>query len=250
MRILQISDPHFDFDPREVRSAVLDALARRDYDLIACAGDIANGEANCAEFLSWFSDIKVPKFLVPGNHDLWWARRPQTSTLGSVTDGFNGHARRYGWRTPAPDKPWQVVDGVLLFNVFYTPNPKWDSIHRIAYHHGKGGNDLTYSLDHRQVYRFEELVYDPPLGDIEPATWSMSHLCPSDEIRSQYAPQVCYVNNRLLDVARSHGSRLHLFGHTHEEVDQTIGGIRCINRPWMNDEYRLNGPDAMAVVHA
>ena len=249
MRILLISDPHFDFDPRGVRSTVLSALERQDYDTIACAGDIANGETHCAEFLSWFSDIKVPKFLVPGNHDLWWTRRPHTSRLGTPRDGFNGHADRNGWRTPDPTLPWQVIDKVLLFSVFYTTNPAWNQFPLHAYMHGAGGNDLTYSQDHRNIFRFDDLVTEPPVVDGETVAWSMSHLCPSDQIRSKYAPQVCYVNNRLLEVARSHGSRLHLFGHTHEEADQVIGGIRCVSRPWMNDEYRLNGLDSRAVIH-
>jgi 3',5'-cyclic AMP phosphodiesterase CpdA len=250
MRILLISDPHFDFDPVGVQAAVLGSVHRQDYDVIACAGDIANRERDCAEFLSWFSDVKVPKYLVPGNHDLWWSRRPSTSNASPFADGFNGHAARNGWRTPPIDRPWGVVNGVLLFNIFYTPNATWDRFPRIAYHHGSGGNDLAYTQDHRNVFRFEELIADPTPA-VGPAVFlSMSHMSPSDEIRSAYAPQVCYVNNRIFEVARQHNSPLHLFGHTHEAVDQVVQGIRCVNRPWMNDEYRINVLDAGAIIHA
>lgn len=250
MRILQISDPHYDFDPPGVRAAVLGSIQRQAFDVVACTGDIANRERDCAEFLSWFSDVKVPKYLVPGNHDLWWSRRPATSLTSSVADGFNGHARRHGWHTPPSNRPWGVVEGVLMFNMFYTPNPDWDRFPRIAYHHGTGGNDLTYTQDHRQIFWFEELVADPEPTSGPSVAWSISHMSPSDQLRSQYAPQVCYVNNRILEVARMHESALHLFGHTHETVDQIVAGVRCVNRTWMNDEYRLNVIDAGAIVDA
>lgn len=252
LRILHVSDPHYDFDPSGVRDVVQSTIHNQDFDAVACTGDIANNEADCAEFLGWFSDVKVPKYLVPGNHDLWWTRKPRTTLNTTVHDGFGGHAQRNGWKTPRPDALWDVVDNVLLFNVFYTPEPAWDSLPRIAYERGQGGNDLTYSADHRHIYRFEELVRRdiPEPEKSRPVNFSLSHLSPSDAIPSRYAPQVCFVNNQILRIAQAFASPLHLYGHTHEPQDTTVFGTRVVNCSWMDADYRLNPPADLVVRHA
>ncbi|MES2154415.1 MAG: metallophosphoesterase [bacterium] len=256
VRILHVSDPHYDFHPVEIREAVLSSIERADFDVVACTGDIANSENNCAEFLGWFSDVKAPKFLTPGNHDLWWIRKPATAERHAGernADGFWGHAARAGWLTPNPDKLWDVVQNVLMFNVFYTPNPAWDHIPPSRYSRGRGGNDPMYSADCRQMFGFRDLFKDPgsPGKESLPSVaWSMGHLSPSDMIPSFFPPQVCFVNNRIGELAKAHGSLLHLFGHTHEARDVEVGRLRCVNHSWVDAQYDVNLPREGLVVRS
>jgi len=73
MRIAYTSDIHVDIS--DANTAILPCLRRAvealDPDAFVVAGDIANSLDAMRYALSAFRPLDCPKFLVPGNHDLW-----------------------------------------------------------------------------------------------------------------------------------------------------------------------------------
>lgn len=221
LRILHLTDVHIDFGEDESRRRIMDLL-EESFDVVACTGDIANGRRALRRFLSWFQDDERPRFLVPGNHDLW-----ATKTV----DWFCHDARKYGWRTfTDPRAPWEVVDDVLLVNLWYTTEPAWAAWN---------GNDYRSTLDHAR-FRVEEQFQNPRIPDEAPRVrFSMGHLQPTDLLPLPFDPNVMFVNNRHLPLLHAHRSPLHLFGHTHLPVDMTLRGIRFVNAPFRGPDYQV-----------
>lgn len=214
MKILLISDPHIDFATTDKKRFFLQPL--EDVDMIVCTGDVANDPWDFRQFLDWFSMYNVPKYIVPGNHDLWWARTYKTWNymVGQVSGG---------WICPPPDKLYSIVDDVLLINFWY-----WKY-------------DWPEGVDAGNYRDFQELDVDAltvksdrelgDLSDLTPTKLSVSHMSPRLDVPSAYKPNFLFVNPIIDKVVRAHHSKLHLFGHTHERVDKVLDGVRYVNHP-------------------
>lgn len=72
-RIAFASDLHVDITPGNQRLLphLAEEFRRLEADAIVLAGDIANSLSGWREALIHFNEIKVPKFVIPGNHDVW-----------------------------------------------------------------------------------------------------------------------------------------------------------------------------------
>ncbi len=231
MRILHLADPHWDFAPKPTEARINGLIAAGGFDAVACSGDIANTARDVARFLSWFEDVDLPRFFAPGNHDLWAFKDPAA---------LRDQAVLYGWSTLDPGVDYDVVDGVLLLNLFYTPQPAWDAW---------GGNDPHYTNDH---HHFDVAARTRPEVKI-PAhpgkvKWSLGHMSPSPDVPSKNRPHSMYVNPVHMELIRAHDSPVHLFGHTHEPVDANVGGVRCVNSAFVDRNYKIRA-DAAVIVH-
>jgi 3',5'-cyclic AMP phosphodiesterase CpdA len=73
VRIAYTSDLHIDLSERNLSAAraVAASIRTSGADAVVVAGDAANTVAALEEALSLFAAIDVPKFFVPGNHDVW-----------------------------------------------------------------------------------------------------------------------------------------------------------------------------------
>jgi predicted phosphodiesterase len=224
VRILHLADPHWDFSPRPAERRIRALIEAGGFDAVACTGDIANRRADVAAFLSWFSDLAVPRYLSPGNHDLWAFPDP---------GDLQAEAERHGWHTVDPERDYEVVDGVLLLNLFYTPQPAWDAW---------GGNDVAYTNDHRHFDVAARMRPTVAIPDDPPAVdWSLGHMAPSGELAGGDKPHSLYVNPLQMDVIRAHRSPLHLFGHTHHPGETVVEGVRCVNSSFVDRRYRIRG---------
>lgn len=73
MRIAFTSDIHADItaENQKLLPYLAEEFSRLDPDAIVLAGDIANSLSGWKGALSHFNEINVPKFIIPGNHDVW-----------------------------------------------------------------------------------------------------------------------------------------------------------------------------------
>jgi 3',5'-cyclic AMP phosphodiesterase CpdA len=73
MRIAFTSDLHVDITPANLKILpyLAEELCRLEPDAVVVAGDIANSLAGWESALAHFSEIRVPKLIIPGNHDVW-----------------------------------------------------------------------------------------------------------------------------------------------------------------------------------
>ncbi len=213
MKILLITDPHVDFGILNKKTMCVLAT-KLDFDIVVCTGDVSNDEQNLTDFLHWFDFVDKPKYIVPGNHDLWAMKTHQR---------FYDVVTAAGWKTVAPDKWFEVIDGMLFFNLYYQ---YYQSTNGIYY-----TNDAEMFNVGKHILETHVLneLLDAPVT--EPVKIAFSHVMPHMYIPSKFKPHFLYVNPHVGFVSRKYGATTHLFGHTHEQADQVIDGVRYINRP-------------------
>ncbi len=220
MRVLLLSDPHYDFHHRESRAFFLQDLPESP-DAIVVAGDVSNSAHRAEEFFSLFDGrfASAERYFVLGNHCAWigphaWFNPGREPCLHEI-------ARRFGFQTTGERDLWCVVNGVLLFDLFYRPAM---TAAQIAY---------TVDNDYFDVRSRQAPVEDALTGGVPPRVrFSVSHLAPNTSLPTQYATREPMFYNPDIDrVLRAHGSPVHLFGHTHEAVDTVVEGVRYVNAP-------------------
>lgn len=228
MKVLHLTDVHHDFGGVDLRY-----LGKKDVDVIAVTGDIANGIYDIERFFESLEVSNAEKFYVPGNHDLW-------SVAGDENDLF-AVARKSGFKTPEPGKDWTVVDNVLLFNVYYY----WERDWKVEVGDGndvRGHNpyDINRTVDHR-FYEIGPRIRDGLSVVDKPSQvrFSLSHMSPTDRIKSWYKPSLMYVNNDIFHVLKQYSSPVHFYGHTHEPVETMIDGVRLVNSTFRDDRMDI-----------
>ena len=79
MRIVAVADLHYDEERRPRVAALARAVCAAEADVLVLAGDCAEGIAHVGDLLGLFAEFGGARLMVPGNHDLWQMRRPQTA---------------------------------------------------------------------------------------------------------------------------------------------------------------------------
>jgi 3',5'-cyclic AMP phosphodiesterase CpdA len=213
-RILLLSDPHFDFATREKTRFF--TRERVDVDAIVVAGDVANNEMYASAFFELWESYDCPKYAVPGNHDLWWSEGAFEHRPGRDPSLWDV-ARRQRFTVPDPDALWQVVDGILLFGLWYPD--------RLREWNGPFTNDYEYFDVEKRIRDLE------PPEDPVTVRLSVSHMSPNPRIPSGFKERSPLFYHEGMDaILRSHRSALHLYGHTHEPRDIQVDGVRYVNR--------------------
>lgn len=222
-RMLVLADTHIDIQRDANIEKVLSCYKREPsggpVDKVVLSGDISNHGA----FLRVLDDaIRTwhdgDIYAVPGNHDCWWAQTPQSWCM---------QAEHYlGWKTPGM-APYAVHDGLLLFNWWMEPT-MLDPPDDIFAYNDPSHYELFECRPGGLMWPAPDMDIGVIKGDI---TASVSHISPSPAVKSRWQPNWMYVNPKVDELLRAHGSTMHFFGHTHEKVDQTIDGVRYYNDP-------------------
>lgn len=72
MKIIVTSDLHYGITDLKTIQKLVDDIADEKPDGVAIAGDIADGGISSIQScLEQFSKLKIPIYVIPGNHDLW-----------------------------------------------------------------------------------------------------------------------------------------------------------------------------------
>lgn len=216
MRVLLLSDPHFDFHPVESSSFYSQEV---DIDALVVAGDVANTAPWAESFFALF-DGRFPgasRYFALGNHCAWIG--PHARTNPGREPCVHEIARRHGFATTGEDEQWRVEAGALIFDLFYPPRMT--------------DGEIACTVDDEYMdVRARQLAVSDPVRVLGPIRFSLSHMSPNTRIPTSYSTREPMFYNPDIDrVARAHGSRVHLFGHTHEWADSMIDGVRYVNRP-------------------
>lgn len=71
LKILHVTDPHFDYAPKFEYESFLSKVMARDFDLMVISGDICDGAYADKWISKLITAIKRPVFFVLGNHDYY-----------------------------------------------------------------------------------------------------------------------------------------------------------------------------------
>lgn len=220
MRVLLLSDPHYDFHHRESRAFFLQDLPQPP-DAIVVAGDVANTAHMAEAFFALFDGrfASAERYFVLGNHCAWIG--PHARSNHGREPCVHAIARSHGFLTTGEDELWRVEKGVLLFDLFYP--------------HGMTATQIAYTVDDDYFdVRSRQAFVDDPLAraPCPRVRFSVSHLAPNTGLPTQYSTREPMFYNPDIDrVLRAHGSPVHMFGHTHEAVDTILEGVRYVNAP-------------------
>ncbi|MFW5866519.1 MAG: metallophosphoesterase [Armatimonadota bacterium] len=115
MRLLAISDPHYDDESRPRVEAIAKAVCAADADVLIVAGDCsADGVERVGEVLALFEAFDGARLMVPGNHDLWEHEQP-FSTRRLYEETIPNIAVEHGFH--CLDQGPSVVDGTAFVGV-------------------------------------------------------------------------------------------------------------------------------------
>lgn len=253
MKIGVISDLHTDVTPlnRQILPCVLEAVEKADLDIFILAGDLSPDFLEFAKILTAFteSNLNCPKLLVPGNHDIWVIRYPNTTSEQKYL-AIAEIARECGFHSLGTDA--FVQNGVGFCGTIgwydYSFRRKEYNISEAQYASkrllGSIWNDLNYAKwgerDSAVAHRFKvELQHQ--IDSIKASVSQIivtTHHVPFREcviyrgklpwdffsafMGSQGLGQIC-----LEEPLVTHT----LFGHTHSPIQRQIGNITAICSP-------------------
>ena len=232
MRIFATSDLHADF---AANGEWLAGLSRADFadDVLVVAGDIAHRLQTVEIALSGLVERFAAVFFVPGNHELWVRGESGDSlekfervlalcrALGVHTEmracGEWWIAPLFSWYSPDLDSADCGDDAALS---------AWGDFRYCRWPAGVGALDRIFADRNGECAA-------PASGRV----LTFSHFLPRIDLlpdpahlRFKGLPRVAgspLIESQL----RALGSELHLFGHSHIRWDETIDGVRYLQRP-------------------
>jgi Calcineurin-like phosphoesterase len=227
MRIFAVSDLHTDF--RENR-LLLDQLSREEYtrDVLLVAGDIADRLATIGETLALLRSRFARVFYTPGNHELW------------VRGGDGDSVEKYFELVELCRRVGVATSPAKVGGVWVVPLLSW-------YETSRGPEGIPEGLEGWADFHFcrwPESVVSPSaffLGMNEPhvrsydgPVVSLSHflprpdlLPPAEHLRFKGLPEVS-ICEPLEGQIRRLGSAVHVFGHSHINLDVRLDGVRYV----------------------
>ena len=235
MRVFAVSDLHADFAEN---FALLDRLSPRNHldDVLIVAGDIAHRLHQITETLSLLRSRFSEVFYVPGNHELW-----VKGEVGNSIDKFHqilSACDSIGIRT----RPATAGDYFVAPLFSWYDEERFDDDPEL-----EGWGDFHFCRWPEDALPISSLMLKMN-GEIEAPTGktviSFSHFLPRpdllphvDYLRFKGLPRVACcaaLDSRI----RSLGSSIHIFGHSHINLDRTIDGVRYVQHAMLYPKER------------
>lgn len=232
MRVFALSDVHIDY-PENKRW--LSKMSHWDYqdDWLLLAGDISDRLSLLAQCFNIVQRNFAKVLFVPGNHDLWIKREPFATSIDKY-HAVLALAQEHGLDC-------QQISNERLSCV---------AIHGwYDYSFGQPSEQLkTAWVDYRacrwpEGYT-EQTICDyfltqnlAPIANRDPkhTVITCSHFLPRIDVMPNFIPhkhRIVYpvLGSIKIDAAlRQHNPSIHVYGHSHVNVDTTIGGVRYLN---------------------
>ncbi|URZ01116.1 metallophosphoesterase family protein [Clostridium felsineum] len=241
MRVYAISDVHIDY--KENLEWLCD-ISNYDYkdDVIILAGDISHKINLVEKAFQILSKSFSEVLYVPGNHDLWIRGNEckdsfmKFKQIKEVADFYNVHM-----------KP------VNFCNIAIVPLYSW-----YDYSFGELSEELIYKwtdfiacnwkdYDAPKVNNYFTALNDEFLGERNKRIISFSHFLPSIKLMPEFIPNsMRYIypvlgSNSLMRYIQELDSTIHIYGHSHVNVDKVENGVRYINNAFgYPREFRIS----------
>jgi len=221
-RILHITDPHLFADPdaslrgtvtRQSLQHVLDHILASDWpaDVVTVTGDLIQDKSIAAyqQFCSMLSQLKLPVYCVPGNHDI---RKLMKPALQKRAFHYCEQVRLGNWLMIGIDscRPGDTAAGEISPDEF---------------------DRLSKVLDASEAQHVLLCLHHPPLP-----------------VGSQWLDSVGLDNAGILFqfITRHPSIKGAIFGHVHQQFDSTSHNVRIIGTPSTCRQFR-RGSDEFAV---
>ncbi len=230
MRIHALSDIHTDY---QENYNWLENLSSSDYrdDILILAGDISDNTLLVGRTFNILKKKFKKVLYVPGNHDLWVKRNRIKDSL-TCFNIIQNVAKNFGIETGIVKIGYLTIVPLLGWYDYSFGNPDNELKYMWADYHAcvwpddmdeKSATTFFLALNHDNLNIKSELII------------SYSHFLPRIDIMPSYIPQskrIIYpaLGSRLLDEQiRRLGSKIHIYGHSHVNVNVSKDGIQYIN---------------------
>ena len=215
---MHVTDPHLFADPeaslrgtvtRDSLQRVLDHIQAADWpaDIVAVTGDLIQDDSSAAyqKFCDQFSTLELPIHCIPGNHDI---RELMQSALQRPWFHYCETVRLGSWTVVGIDS---CLSGTAAGEV---SRPELDRLRGI--------------LDENREGHVLVCLHHPPLP-----------------VGSKWLDSVGLENaDAFLDLISQYSQvRGAIFGHVHQELDETVRGIRIIGTPSTCRQFKRNSDE-------
>ncbi|MFK7805631.1 MAG: metallophosphoesterase [Anaerolineae bacterium] len=237
MTIYAISDLHT--DNKENRE-LIESLSKTNFkkDSLIVAGDISNNLTVIERTLQLLLDRFKHVFFTPGNHEFWVAKDDQNSLgkfdqiislctdLGihwqpKIIEGawviplFSWYEKRF---FPAGDDRAKELDGWGDYHLCKWPGDEENQASSTNF------NPCDHFIDlNRQYIR----PYNKPIISFTHFVPRLELIPPQKLLFFKSLPMVSG-STKIEEMVRTLGSKVHVFGHTHINVDRNIDGVRYL----------------------
>lgn len=233
MTIYAISDLHT--DNRENRE-LIGSLSEVDYkkDSLIVAGDISNKLSIIEQTLELLNKRFKHVFFTPGNHEFWVAKDDQNSL--DKFDQIISLCNDLGiyWQPKKIEEAWIVPLFSWYEKSFF---PAGD--HKAKELDGWGDYHLCNWPEQIGHADFDPCKYfiglnEPNIKSYDKPVISFTHFVPRLELippqRLLFFKSLPIVSGsaKIEEMVRAIDSKVHVFGHTHINIDLTIGGVRYL----------------------
>lgn len=251
MKVFALSDLHVDYPTNAEWVGRLSVTEYRD-DILILAGDVSDSQDRLQRCLEELCARFRAVLFVPGNHELWVARDRGTLSSWDKFHAVCELANRCGAHT----RPYRR-EGISIVPLF-----SW-----YDYSFGLPGDRLTEAwMDFYAcrwpgdwtmadvASRFYELN-EPWIAASEDFVISFSHFLPRIDIMPRHIPES---QRYLYPVLGSHlierqvrrlGARLHVYGHSHVNLQTVRDGTRYINNAFGNPRETRTTAKALLCIH-
>lgn len=230
MRVFGVSDLHVDYAEN---LTWVEALSQQDYqaDVVLVAGDISHKLELTRRCLALFQERFAHVLFVAGNHDLWLTSKETRHSI----DKFDELQQTL-------DQQGIVQEALYTPQVSLVPLQSW-----YDYSFGEPDTKLrNIWVDYRRcrwpnqwepaqvAEHFSAMNPDPNLRPELPCI-TFSHFMPRMDLLPPIAVKhfgflLPILGSAAIDEQlRQHQPQIHLYGHSHVNVDKTLDGIRYIN---------------------
>ncbi|HLJ95836.1 MAG TPA: metallophosphoesterase [Gemmataceae bacterium] len=261
LRLALTADLHWGIRPAgdEATRLLIDFLKKEQPDALILAGDIGAGE-DFAPCLSLFADLRCPKALVPGNHDIWVETQdPLVDSLHVYREVLPQACAEHGFhyldRGPLvlPGGAVAVVGSINWYDYSWSIDvlrgqlPDWEEHLRNKRFTRGRHNDarfVRWPLDDRQftaaVVSTLETHLQQALAQVgqvcvvthHPAFYGLAFPRPAEPVSIDGLLWDAFAGNRALEaVLARHAAQIpYVFsGHTHRARKNHLGPIRGFN---------------------
>ena len=283
MRIASVSDLHVDFAKnREAVVQMATAVHRRNADLVIVAGDVSHVDDHIAKVLKAFRLAAPHVAYIPGNHDLWFARRDARSDRS--LDSWQRYRHDLKLLVESEGCHYLPAKPLRLSNMALVGTCGWYDYSMLAFGHreqfgeeaikAKTWDGAIWSDGHFVVFRDEhgELMGDEAVArvmerdleaqlsdvDMDPEVETVvvaTHVLAFRAALGSTASKMpwAYFNafmgsTRLGDIVRSSKKvRAAVYGHTHRPGRFDVGDIQVVGRPLGYPKERKDEPEQLLI---